>query len=157
MDRPADRDPPGVFGGVETGGTWTVCALGSGPDRVVAHERFPTTDPGETLGRVVDFFRSRQLPAAIGIGSFGPVELDTTSPHWGEVTTTPKPGWRHTPVATVIAERLGVPVSFDTDVAAAAIGEHRWGAGCDAKSLCYLTVGTGVGAGSYSKVVLGTG
>jgi fructokinase len=136
-----------VFGGVETGGTWTVCALGAGPAHLVARERFPTTDPAQTLSRVVDFFIGNERPAAIGVGSFGPVDVDVDSPHWGEVTTTPKPGWRQTPVASVIAERLEVPVSFDTDVAAAAIGEHRWGAGRGAASLCYLTVGTGIGAG----------
>jgi fructokinase len=136
-----------VFGGVETGGTWTVCALGRDPADVVAHDRFPTTDPAQTLDRIVGFFSAHERPAAIGVGSFGPAEVDPGSPRWGEVTTTPKPGWQHTPVATVIAERLGVPVSFDTDVAAAAIGEHRWGAGRGAPSLCYLTVGTGIGAG----------
>jgi fructokinase len=136
-----------IFGGVETGGTWTVCALGRGPASVTARERFPTTDPRQTLGRVVDFFRSHEPPAAIGVGSFGPVDVDPDSPHWGAVTTTPKPGWQHTPVATVLARELGVPVGFDTDVAAAAIGEQRWGAGRGAASLCYLTVGTGIGAG----------
>jgi fructokinase len=136
-----------VFGGVETGGTWTVCALGRSPADIVAHERFTTTDPAQTLDRIIGFFSTHERPAAIGIGSFGPVDLHTGSPRWGEVTTTPKPGWQHTPVATVIAKRLGVPVSFDTDVAAAAIGEHRWGAGRGAHSLCYLTVGTGIGAG----------
>jgi fructokinase len=136
-----------IFGGVETGGTWTVCALGTGPANVAARERFPTTDPRQTLGRVVDFFRRHERPAAIGVGSFGPVDVDPDSPQWGAVTTTPKPGWRQTPVATVLARELDVPVSFDTDVAAAAIGERRWGAGRGAASLCYLTVGTGIGAG----------
>ena len=136
-----------VYGGVETGGTWTVCALGSGPADIVAHERFPTSDPHRTLARVVDFFTAHDRPAAIGVGSFGPVDVHRDSPHWGEVTTTPKRSWRHTPVAAVIAQRLQVPVSFDTDVAAAAIGEHRWGAGRGAASVCYVTVGTGIGAG----------
>jgi fructokinase len=75
------------------------------------------------------------------------VDLDPDSATWGYVTTTPKPGWQHTPVATVLKERLRVPVAFETDVNAAAVGEHRWGAGAEVESLCYLTVGTGVGAG----------
>jgi fructokinase len=138
---------PELYGGVETGGTWCVCALGTSPEEIVALEQFPTTSPPETLARIVEFFRQRPPPAAIGVGSFGPVDVDPDSPSWGQVTTTPKPGWQHTPVATVISEQLGVPVSFDTDVAAAAIGEHHWGAGVGAESLCYLTVGTGIGAG----------
>ncbi|MDQ6744404.1 MAG: ROK family protein [Actinomycetota bacterium] len=136
-----------LFGGVETGGTWCVCALGTGPDDVVSWSRFRTGDPEETLTRIVDFFRAGPAPAAIGVGSFGPVDPDRASPTWGHVTTTPKPGWQHTPVAPVLRERLGVPVAFDNDVNAAAIGEHRWGAGRGVDSLCYLTVGTGIGAG----------
>ena len=138
-----------LYGGVETGGTWCVCALGTGPGELVAHERFPTAAPAQTLERIVAFFSSdaHPAPAAIGVGSFGPVDLDPRSPTWGSVTTTPKPGWSNTPVAGVLRERLGVPVAFDTDVNVAALGEWRWGAGRDADSLCYLTVGTGIGGG----------
>jgi fructokinase len=138
-----------LYGGVETGGTWCVCALGTGPGELVAHDRFPTGPPQETLDRIVAFFATdaHPAPAAIGLGSFGPVDADPQSPTWGSVTTTPKPGWAHTPVGGVLRDRLGVPVAFDTDVSAAALGEQRWGAGRDAPSLCYLTVGTGVGAG----------
>jgi fructokinase len=136
-----------VYGGVETGGTWCVCALGTGPDDLRALEKFPTASPKETLERVVAFFEAHPAPAAIGIGSFGPVDVDHRSPTWGHVTTTPKPGWQRTPVATVIQDRIGVPVAFDLDVTASAVGEHRWGAGRGAASVCYLTVGTGIGAG----------
>ncbi|MGA2926096.1 MAG: ROK family protein [Solirubrobacteraceae bacterium] len=136
-----------LYGGVETGGTWCVCALGTGPDGIVAHEQFRTRAPAETIARIVGFFEAKGVPAAIGIGSFGPVDLDPGSPTWGYVTTTPKPGWQRVSVAAVIRDRLDVPVVFDTDVNAAALGEHHWGAGSGAPSLCYLTVGTGIGAG----------
>jgi fructokinase len=136
-----------LYGGIETGGTSTVCALGAGPNEIEAEEEFPTTSPAETIERAVAFFAERSRPAAIGIGAFGPVDVDSGSETWGHVTTTPKPGWRHVSFAPVVRDRLDVPVAFDTDVNAAAIGEHRWGAARDAESLCYLTVGTGVGAG----------
>jgi fructokinase len=136
-----------LYGGVETGGTWCVCAVGAGPDQIVAEERFPTGSPDQTLARIVAFFRDGPAPAGIGIGAFGPVDLDPGSPTWGYVTSTPKPGWQHTAVAPVIRDGVGVPVAFDTDVAAAAIGEHRWGAGQGTGAACYLTVGTGIGAG----------
>jgi fructokinase len=138
-----------IYGGVETGGTWCVCALGSGPRDISAEETFRTGEPAETIERIVAFFAAegRPRPRAIGIGAFGPLDLDESSPTWGHVTTTPKPGWAHTAVAPVIRDRLGVPVRFETDVNAAAVGEHRWGAARDVSSLCYLTVGTGIGAG----------
>lgn len=138
-----------IYGGVETGGTWCVCALGTGPDDLIDEETFRTAEPDTTLRRIVAFFAAagRPRPRAIGIGAFGPVDLHPDSPTWGYVTTTPKPGWAHTAVAGVIRDRLGVPVTFETDVTAAAVGEHRWGAGRDVRSLCYLTVGTGIGAG----------
>ena len=136
-----------LYGGVETGGTWCVCALGAGPEEIEDRVQFPTTSPSETLERVVEFFADRRRPVAIGIGAFGPVVVDRASPAWGQVSTTPKPGWQHTAVATVIEERLGVAVGFDTDVGAAALGEQRWGAGRGLASVCYLTIGTGLGAG----------
>ncbi|MHB8658256.1 MAG: ROK family protein [Solirubrobacteraceae bacterium] len=136
-----------LIGGLETGGTWCVCALGRGPDQLEALEQFPTTGPEETLERVLEFFSQRRRPVALGIGAFGPVDLDPASPTWGYVTTTPKPGWRRTALASVLRDRLDVPVAFDTDVSAAAIGEYRWGAGEGAGSLCYATVGTGIGIG----------
>jgi fructokinase len=138
-----------ILGGVETGGTWIVCAIGSAPDDILAHDRFPTADPPAALERIVAFFSrdDRLRPEAIGVGAFGPLQLDPDAPDWGSVMTTPKPGWSHTAIASELVGRLGVPVTIDTDVNAAAIAESRWGAGAGLDNLCYLTVGTGIGAG----------
>lgn len=140
-----------LFGGVETGGTWCVCALGRGPDELEDVAEFHTGEADETLERVISFFDRRRGLAAIGVGAFGPVDPDPASPTWGYVTTTPKPGWQHTNVAQRLRDRLAVPVAFDLDVTAAAIGEHRWGGGRGIGSLCYLTVGTGIGAGLLAQ------
>ncbi len=137
----------GLYGGVETGGTWCVCAIGAGPEEIHRQEQFRTADPEHTLEQIVEFFRRGPAFEAIGIGSFGPVDLDPRSPTWGYVTSTPKPGWRNVALAPVVRERLGVPVAFDHDVGVAALGEHRWGAGRHARALCYVTIGTGIGAG----------
>lgn len=136
-----------IYGGVETGGTWVVCVLGTGPDDIIDQETFRTGEPDATLERIAAFFERGPRPAAIGVGSFGPVDLDRRSPTWGHVTSTPKPGWAHTPVAPMLEDRLGLPVHFETDVTTAALGEHRWGAATGLDSVCYLTVGTGIGAG----------
>jgi fructokinase len=137
-----------MYGGIETGGTKCVCAVATGPDDVRALETFPTTDPAETLGRAVAFFEREGPIDALGVGSFGPVDPRPGSPTWGYVTTTPKPGWANTPVAPELARRLGVSVTFDTDVNAAALGELRWGAARGLHTFCYLTVGTGIGGGA---------
>jgi fructokinase len=136
-----------VYGGIETGGTKWECAIGTGPDDVRATETLATGAPAETIGRAVAFFEREGPVEAIGIGSFGPVDARAGSPTWGHVTTTPKPGWAHTDIGPEIGRRLAVPVAFDTDVNAAALGEHRWGAAQQLDTFCYVTVGTGIGGG----------
>jgi fructokinase len=136
-----------VFGGLETGGTTWCAIVGTGPGDVRDTVEFPIGAPAETIGRAIAFFAQHDL-AAVGIGSFGPVDRNPASPTWGYITTTPKPGWADVDLAGPIGSELGVPIGFDTDVNAAAIGEHRWGAAQDVTTLCYITVGTGIGGGA---------
>jgi fructokinase len=136
------------LGGVETGGSKWECAIGTGPEDLVATETIPTTSPGETIGRAVAFFEREGPVGAVGIGSFGPLDHDPDSPTWGHITTTPKPGWANADVGQEMRRRLGVPVAFDTDVNAAAVAEHRWGAARGLDTFCYITVGTGIGGGA---------
>ncbi len=136
-----------LYGGIESGGTKWVCAVGTGPDHIVARTSFPTTKPEETLGRALAFFRQQPEIAALGIGSFGPVDVHIDSPTWGFVTTTPKLGWTNTDVGRAMQHALGVPVAFDTDVNAAALGEQHWGAAQQLDTFFYLTIGTGIGGG----------
>jgi fructokinase len=141
-----------LYGGIEAGGTKFVCAIGAGPDDVRAQTRFWTTTPAETIERTIDFFRTQATAldeplAALGIGSFGPVDPDPESPTFGHITSTPKPGWAHVDLAGAIRRELNLPVGFDTDVNAAALGEWRWGAAQGLDTFIYLTVGTGVGGG----------
>jgi fructokinase len=136
-----------AFGGIEAGGSKWECAVGTGPADLRATETVPTTTPGETIDRVVAFFEREGPVEAIGIGSFGPVDSKLSSPTWGHITTTPKPGWAGADVAQEIRRRLSVPVAFDTDVNAAALGEHNWGAARGVDTFCYITVGTGIGGG----------
>jgi fructokinase len=137
-----------VYGGIESGGSKWVCAVGSGPDDLLATATIPTTTPAETIDRAVAFFEREGPVAALGIGSFGPLDRKPGSPTWGYVTTTPKPGWSHTDIGQTIGRRLSVPVAFDTDVNAAALGEHSWGAAQGLDTFCYVTVGTGIGGGA---------
>jgi len=136
-----------VYGGIEGGGSKWVCAVGTGPDDLRASETIPTTSRDETIGGAVAFFEREGPVDAVGIGSFGPVDAHPSSPTWGHITTTPKPGWANTDVAGAVRRALGVPVAFTTDVNAAALGEHRWGAAQGLETIWYVTVGTGIGGG----------
>lgn len=123
------------YGGIEAGGTKFVCAIGSDPENILAETRFATTSPGETLDQAVAFFedyRSDFPLEAIGIASFGPVDLNLNSPTYGFITKTPKPGWSDSNIAGLFADTFGIPIGFDTDVNGALLGEFRWGRGTGA-------------------------
>jgi fructokinase len=148
------------LGAVEAGGTKFVCLLGSSPDDVVARTRIPTgDDPVRTLAAVTEFFAGHPAPAAVGVASFGPVELRPGHPRFGHITSTPKPGWRDVDLVGPIRSALGVPVGFDTDVAGAALGEGRWGAAQGLGTFVYMTVGTGIGAAAVvgGRLAVGLG
>lgn len=135
-----------MLGGIEAGGTKFVLAVGPSPDRITARHTIPTRDPATTLAEAAEWLAGQGGITALGIGSFGPVELDRTSPRWGFITATPKPGWADCDVAGYLGQALGVPVGFDTDVNAAALAEYA-ASGNVAGSLAYLTIGTGIGGG----------
>lgn len=144
-----------LYGGIEAGGTKMVCAVGTRPEDLRDFERIETAlGPDEVFRRIIAYFRKHQdiePLAAIGIGSFGPISLDRSSPDYGFITSTPKPGWKHIDYAGTIERALGVPVGWDTDVNVAALGEWRWGAAQGLDTFLYITVGTGVGGGGLSN------
>jgi len=138
-----------LFGAIEAGGTKFVIGVGSGPDDVVTAQ-IPTTSPEVTVAAAVSWFRqqSRGELRGVGIGSFGPVDLNPESSTWGFIASTPKAAWRNFDLAGAVREALGVPVRFDTDVNAAVLGEARWGAARGIANCLYLTIGTGIGGGA---------
>jgi fructokinase len=151
------------LGAVEVGGTKILCLVGSDPDHIVAQTRIPTGEPAETLAQVLAFFQREVSSggplAAIGIASFGPLELRRSHPQYGFITLSPKPGWAYVDMVGPFQHALGVPVGFDTDVNAAALGEGRWGAARGLDTFVYLTVGTGIGAGAVveGRIIHGLG
>jgi fructokinase len=143
---------PALFGGIEGGGTKFVCAIGSGPDDILAETRFPTTTPAETLQQAITFFLQQKKRhgdlSALGVACFGPLDPDPGSATFGRILPTPKPGWTNAEIVAPLIAALNLPVGFDTDVNGAALSESRWGAarGCD--PVLYITIGTGIGGGA---------
>ena len=138
-----------LYGALEAGGTKCVCAVGTGPGAVHQCTQFLTTTPGETIARAVAFFAPYgSALTALGIASFGPLDCRPHSPSFGYITSTPKPGWAYTDLAGTLSRALRLPVAFDTDVNAAILAEHRWGAAQGLDTCLYVTVGTGIGGGA---------
>ena len=138
------------LGALEAGGTKMVMAVGDETMRIVARQSVPTRTPEETVPLLTAFFEEQQVDA-LGIGSFGPVDLNPSSPTYGNITKTPKLPWRDYPLLSVFREKLGVPCGFDTDVNCAALAEAELGAAQDVKNSVYITVGTGIGGGVISE------
>jgi fructokinase len=136
------------IGAIEAGGTKFVCGIGNEHGEIAERISFPTRGPEETMADVIAFFRDKQVEA-FGIGSFGPIGLNPSQPDYGCFTTTPKPGWAGYPMLAEMGRHFSVPMRWDTDVNAAALGEATWGAAKGLGSCVYYTIGTGVGVGVY--------
>ncbi|MCM3763747.1 ROK family protein [Neobacillus niacini] len=137
-----------MLAAIEAGGTKFVCAVGDENGNIVERTQIPTTVPEETMGKVIEFFRNFSVDA-IGIGSFGPIDINQESPTYGFITSTPKIGWKDYPFVQAMKDAFAVPVGFNTDVNAAALGEASLGAAKGLDSCLYITVGTGIGAGAF--------
>lgn len=139
-----------LYGALEAGGTKMIVSIGDEQNKILESASIPTRLPEETIREMNAFFAARGI-CALGIGTFGPVELDTSSPKYGWITTTPKLPWIDTPLLPAMRDFLGVPVEIDTDVNAAALAEYELGAAKGLKSCLYVTIGTGVGGGLIAE------
>ena len=135
-----------IYGAIEAGGTKMVCAIGTADGNILEQISFPTKDPTETTQQFLEFFQNKNI-SALGIGSFGPVDLKTESPTYGYILNTPKLSWRHFDFVGALQRELMVPIGIDTDVNAACLGEMTYGCGKGLKNVIYITIGTGIGAG----------
>lgn len=136
------------IGGIEAGGTKMVCAVGDEKGELFERVTIPTRQPEETFEEMIRYFSDKQIEA-LGIGCFGPVDLNRSSATYGFITSTPKPGWGNTDVVGRFQKALSVPVGFDTDVNGAILGEVMLGAAKGCENAIYITVGTGIGVGVY--------
>jgi fructokinase len=135
-----------IIGGLEAGGTKMVCAIGNEKGELIKRVAFKTRTPKETIPELINFYKNENIEA-LGIGSFGPIDLDEKSKTFGVIGNSPKVDWVGFNIYKAFKESLLVEVGIDTDVNGAALGEVTWGAAKDAKIAIYITIGTGIGVG----------
>ncbi len=123
-----------------------VCAVGNEKGEILDRVSIPTETPDITMPKLLEYFQGQPVEA-LGIGCFGPIDLDPASGTYGFITTTPKLAWRNCDICGYFRERLKVPVGFDTDVNGSMLGEATWGCARGLDTAIYITVGTGVGVG----------
>ncbi len=135
-----------ILGALEAGGTKMVCAIGNEKGEIMEQVSIPTETPDVTVPELLSFFKEKNIEA-LGIGCFGPIDLDRNSETYGYITTTPKLAWQNFDMVGTFKKELGVPVGFDTDVNGSVLGEYTWGIAKGLHSCIYITIGTGVGVG----------
>lgn len=141
-----------LYGSIEAGGTKFVCAIGNERLKIIERVSFPTLSPEETMKVVIDFFnRFRKDLCGIGVGSFGPIDIHEDSLTYGYITSTPKIAWQNFDFVGCLKKEFEIPISWTTDVNAAAYGEYVAGKGRDCSSVVYYTVGTGIGGGAIQN------
>lgn len=136
------------IGGIEAGGTKVNCAIGTTDGKIIDQVQFPTTTPEETVAKMVEYFKDKTV-SAIGVATFGPVDVNPASETYGSILETPKQHWANFNLLDALKKEIHVPLYIDTDVNGAALAEHLWGAAKELSSCIYLTVGTGIGGGAY--------
>lgn len=135
-----------LIGALEVGGTNVIASIGNPQRGVMQRASFATAAPQETIEQVVSFFKVFEIKA-LGIGAFGPLDLNPASKTYGYITDTPKEEWQNYPLLPTLRDALNVPTEIDTAVNAAALAENRTGAGKGTKNMLYVTVGSGIGGG----------
>lgn len=134
---------------IEAGGTKVIAAVANVSREIIARTRIDTTTPEQTIGAATEWLlKQAHNYTAVGIASFGPLDLNPHSANWGHITQTSKPHWSNADVAGPFANSLKCPVAINTDVNGAALAEWKWGAGKGTNSSIYLTIGTGIGGGA---------
>jgi fructokinase len=138
-----------LLAAVETGGTKCIVSVGRDPDTARRH-RIETRSPTETANAiemaVCEEIGHNKLDA-VGIASFGPLDINLESPTYGRIGRTPKPHWEGFNLRSHLAKRFNCPVMSESDVNGAALAEAHWQLDNPIQHLAYVTVGTGIGVG----------
>lgn len=134
------------YGALETGGTKMVCAIYDENGNKLKEDVFDTLNPAETVPIIASYYKEAEI-CALGIGTFGPVDLNLESETYGYILETPKPGWSMYPLVSSLKKEIDIPMRIDTDVNCSCLGEITFGAAKGLDCVVYVTIGTGIGAG----------
>jgi len=134
-----------VIGGIELGGTKCIVAVANSPLDIIEKRVIPTRDPISTISDIISFFSDFKI-SGLGVGSFGPLVLDSDSIEYGLLVAESKKGWKGINIVKELST-INSNIVIDTDVNTAALGEYKYGAGKLSETLVYITVGTGIGVG----------
>jgi len=134
------------LGGLEARGSKMICAVGTEDGVLLDQTIIPTRGPKETMEDVIAYFRDKEIEA-LGIASFGPVDIHKNSDTYGYILDTPKEAWQHFNLLGTIRDALQVPVELETDMNGACLGELTFGCARGLDSVVYVSIGTGIGAG----------
>lgn len=139
---------------LDIGGTKLAAGVVDASGAIRASDRMPThasEGPDRVIDRLIALGRSVVAQAGVawsdlagvGVGCGGPLD-----PRSGVILGPPNlPGWVNLPLADRLHAALGLPVFVENDANAAALGEHRFGAGRGVANMVYFTISTGVGGG----------
>jgi fructokinase len=138
-----------LLAAVETGGTKCVVSVGRDPN-TAKRRRIETTSPSATAASIERIIRKEidhNGLDAIGIASFGPLNVDPESAYYGQIGPTPKPQWEGFNLRSHLQNVFDCPVMSESDVNGAALAEAHWQLDRPIQYLAYVTVGTGIGVG----------
>lgn len=135
------------IGAIEGGGTKFICAVGNELGIIENEIIIATTTPLETLNKVIQFFKNNPVEK-IGIGCFGPLELNEEKENYGSILDSPKIEWSNFNIVKYLNNALNIPIKITTDVNAAALAEIEVGNSKNLNSVLYITIGTGIGVGA---------
>ena len=139
---------------VDIGGTKIIIAIISHDGLILAEDRCLTlADEGvqaviERLFVAMDSLLSQNNMESSQLGGIGIAAAGAIDSGRGLITVSPNlSGWRDVLLGGIVREKYRVDTFLVNDASAAALGEHRFGAGRGLSNLVLLTLGTGIGGG----------
>jgi glucokinase len=136
--------------GIDIGGTNTSFGIVNRRGHIIAKGGMPTQ--GETVDEYINNLKEniQSLTQENGIENIFAAGVGSPNANYytGEVIYAPNLPWKQViPLAKMLKDALGIPVTITNDANAAALGEMMYGAAKGMKDFIVVTLGTGLGSG----------